>query len=94
MKLGEVDIRIDYFHRASDQHLRMLGVDRSLLPTPDAWRASYEEDFARPLRARANYLLVLERGFRYLFSHETTPGSINFPQLATRWVLDRLPGTQ
>lgn len=168
MKLGEVGIRIDYFHRASDQHLQTLGVDRSLLPTPDAWRASYEEDFARPLRARANYLLVWERdgsvvgfssadrivfgseafmhlhildqgmrgqglgvqfvresariyfailelqrlfsepnalniapnrtlqraGFRYLFSHETKPGSINFPQLATRWVLDRPSGAQ
>lgn len=33
-------------------------------------------------------------GFRYLFSHETKPGSINFPQLATRWVLDRPSGAQ
>ncbi len=168
MKLAEVGIRIDYFHRASDQHLRTLGVDRSLLPTPDAWRASYEEDFARPLRARTNYSLVWERdgsvvgfssadrivfgreafmhlhildqgmrgkglgvhfvresartyfevlelqrlfsepkalnvapnrtlqraGFRYLFSHETKPGPINCPQLATRWVLDDAPGAQ
>jgi RimJ/RimL family protein N-acetyltransferase len=168
MQLEEVGIRIDYFHQASDRHLRTLGVDRSLLPTPDAWRASYEEDFARPLRARTNYSLVWERdgsvvgfssadriifgregfmhlhildqgmrgrglgvqfvresariyfevlelerlfsepnalnvapnrtlqaaGFRYLFSHETKPGPINFPQLATRWVLDRPPGVQ
>lgn len=168
MQLAEVGIRIDYFHGASDQHLRTLGVDRSLLPTPDAWRASYEEDFARPVHARANYSLVWERygsvvgfssadrilfgreafmhlhildqgmrgqglgaqfvresariyfevlklqrlfsepnalnvapnrtlqraGFRYLFSHETKPGPINFPQLATRWVLDRPPGAQ
>lgn len=28
-------------------------------------------------------------GFRYLFTHETTPGPINFPQAATRWVLDQ-----
>ena len=27
-------------------------------------------------------------GFRYLFSRHTTPGGINFPQVATRWVLD------
>jgi RimJ/RimL family protein N-acetyltransferase len=163
MQLAEVGVRIDYFHRASDQHLLTLGVDRSLLPTPDAWRTSYEEDFVRPVSARASYLLVwehdglvvgfsstdrivfgreafmhlhildqgmrgqglgvqfvrqsarlyfevleLERlfsepnalnvapnrtlqraGFRYLHSHKTKPGPINFPQLATLWVLDR-----
>ena len=25
----------------------------------------------------------------FLFTHETSPGPINFPKLATRWVLDR-----
>ena len=163
MRLAEVGSRIDYFHDASDEHLRMLGVDRTLLPTRDAWRAFYDEDFARPVPDRTAYLLVWERngsvvgfssadrivfgkeafmhlhiltpmmrgkglgvdfvkesasiyfqalelkrlfsepnalnvapnrtlqraGFRFLFTHETTPGPINFPQLATRWVLDR-----
>ena len=28
-------------------------------------------------------------GFRYLFTHHTIPSAINFPQVATRWVLDR-----
>ncbi len=28
-------------------------------------------------------------GFRYLFTHETTPGPLNFAQPVTRWVLDR-----
>jgi RimJ/RimL family protein N-acetyltransferase len=163
MRLVEVGIRIDYFHNASDEHLLMLGVDRALLPTRDAWRAFYEEDFARPIGDRTNYLLAWERdgsvvgfssadrivfgkqafmhlhilsptmrgkglgadlvkesartyfqvleierlfsepnalnaapnrtlqraGFRFLFTHQTAPGPINFPQLATRWVLDR-----
>lgn len=163
MRLAEVGIRIDYFHDSSDEYLRMLGVDRALLPTRDAWRAFYEEDFARPIGDRTNYLLVWERdgsvvgfssadrivfgeeafmhlhipsptmrgkglgadfvkesartyfqalelerlfsepnafnaapnrtlqraGFRFLFTHETKPGQINFPQLVTRWVLDR-----
>lgn len=158
MRLAEVGIRIDYFHDASDEHLRMLGVDQALLPARDAWRAFYEEDFARPAQDRTNYLLVWERdgsvvgfsaadrivfgkeafmhlhilsptmrgkglgadfvkesartyfevlelerlfsepnalnvapnrtlqraGFRFLFTHETTPGPINFPQLVTR----------
>ncbi len=28
-------------------------------------------------------------GFRYEFSHEVTPGPINAPQIATRWVLEK-----
>jgi len=165
MLLTDVDIRLNYFHDASDDHLRTLGVDRALLPTREAWRAFYEEDYARPIRERVNYSLVwdldgrpvgfgstdhivfgeeafmhlhilrsaerraglgtefvkksaqiyfevlelrrlfcepnafnvapnrtLQRaGFRFLFTHETTPGPVNFPQTATRWVLDH-PG--
>jgi RimJ/RimL family protein N-acetyltransferase len=32
---------------------------------------------------------VQNAGFRYLFTHETQPGPINFPQATTRWVLER-----
>src|ERR1700728_287565 len=60
MQLSEVDIRINYFHDASDEYLRMLGVDRALLPTRHAWRAFYEEDCARPIQHRVNYSLVWE----------------------------------
>ncbi|HWD25009.1 MAG TPA: GNAT family N-acetyltransferase [Acidimicrobiales bacterium] len=58
MNLAEVGVRINYFHDATDDYLRKLGVDRALLPTREAWREFYEEDYARPLRARLNYLLV------------------------------------
>ena len=165
MRLDEVDIRIDYFHEASDEHLDRLGVDRALLPTRQEWRAFYREDYARPIEDRAQYALIwaldgetvgfgtadridfgrqafmhlhlltddrrhsglgvefvrksariffevlelkqlfcepnalntapnrtLQRaGFRFLFSHHTTPGPINFSQIATRWVMDRPP---
>jgi RimJ/RimL family protein N-acetyltransferase len=165
MRLSEVSVRIDYFHDASDEYLRVLGVDRTLLPTREAWRAFYEEDYGRPIRDRLNYSLVwqldgkvvgfsstdridfgneafmhlhvveaglrsnglgtqfvrlsaqayftslelqrlfcepnafniapnrtLQRaGFRYLFTHEAQPSSINFPQATTRWVLDQSP---
>ncbi|HEY1650820.1 MAG TPA: GNAT family protein [Acidimicrobiales bacterium] len=165
MQLSEVGIRIDYFHDASDDYLRVLGVDRTLLPTRQAWQTLYEEDHARPLRDRVNYSLLWERdgqvvgfsstdridfgneafmhlhvvepglrgtglgaqfvrlsaqayfevlelqrlfcepnafnvapnrtlqraGFRYLFTHEAQPSPINFPQVTTRWVLDRFP---
>ncbi len=60
MSLAEVGIRIGYFHNASDEHLRTLGVDRDLLPTAEEWRAFYEADYARPISERLNYSLVWE----------------------------------
>lgn len=58
MRLDEVDLRLDYFHGASDEYLLKLGIDRALLPAKDDWRAYYEEDFARPLTERESYHLV------------------------------------
>lgn len=58
MQLDEVGIRIDYFHGASDDHLRLLGVDRALLPTREAWRKFYEDDYARSIHERVNYSLI------------------------------------
>jgi RimJ/RimL family protein N-acetyltransferase len=60
MLLGDVDIRIRYFHDSSDEHLRMLGVDRALLPTPEAWLAFYEDDYERPISQRLIYSLLWE----------------------------------
>jgi RimJ/RimL family protein N-acetyltransferase len=56
----EVDVRIDYFHDASDDYLLHLGVDRALLPSRDAWRAYYAADFAKPLAERDTYNLAWE----------------------------------
>lgn len=58
--LSEVDIRIDYFHSASDEHLEMLGVDRALLPSRRAWREFYEADYARAIPERQQYTLAWE----------------------------------
>jgi RimJ/RimL family protein N-acetyltransferase len=60
MQLAEVELRIDYFHDSSDAHLRVLGVDRSRLPTPEAWRSFYDEDYARPRQQRESYSVVWE----------------------------------
>jgi RimJ/RimL family protein N-acetyltransferase len=163
MRLDEVGLRIDYFHRASDEYLRTLGVDRGSLLSPEAWASFYAQDYAKPIEERDNYSLVWEldgrtvgfsstdrivigeeafmhlhivdptlrreglgiefvklsaqtyfrvlglqrlfcepnafntapnrtlqrAGFRYLLTHETKPGPINFFQTTTRWVLDR-----
>lgn len=166
MQLDDVGIRIDYFHEASDDHLRLLGVDRALLPSRAAWKKFYVNDYARPIRERVNYSLIWElddevigfsstdhitfgdqafmhlhildttrrssglgtqfvkmsaatylrvlelqrlfcqpnalniapnrtlqrAGFRYVLSEHTTPSSINFPQVVTRWVFERHVG--
>lgn len=60
MQLAEVSVRIDYFHDASDAHLRLLGVDRALLPSRQQWQQFYEEDYARPIHERVNYSLLWE----------------------------------
>ena len=163
MQLGDVDIRINYFHNASDDHLKIIGVDRALLPTREEWGVQYEEDYARPIKEREIYSLLWEldgeaigfstagkiifgkeaymhlhminptqrrsglgaeflkksvkmyfqvlelehlfcepnafnvapnrtlqkAGFHYLFTHETTPGPLNFHQAVTRWVFPK-----
>ena len=60
MPLSEVGIRIRYFHEASDDYLRVLGVDRELLPKPDAWQSFLERDYERPVTERENYALLWE----------------------------------
>lgn len=56
----EMDVRIDYFHGATDEHLRRMGVDRALLPPPDEWRAAYAADAARPPEQRTTSSLAWE----------------------------------
>jgi len=163
LRLDEVEIRIAYFHDASDEYLLKLGADRTLLPSRADWLAFYEEDFARPLPERETYNLAWEldgrlvgfsstdhiefgeqafmhlhiveapnrrrglgtefvrlsveeyfraleltrlfcqpnaynvapnrtlqrAGFRYVFSAEMQPSTINFLQPITRWVIER-----
>ncbi len=60
MQPGEVDLRIDYFHDASDDYLVTLGVDRASLPSREAWRAAYMEDYALPLENRQGMYLIWE----------------------------------
>jgi RimJ/RimL family protein N-acetyltransferase len=163
MAFGESDLIIDYFHRSTPEHLEMMGVDPSRLPTPDAWRERYRQDFGRPLEQRTALLVIwlsedapigfstsdkivhgeranmhlhivdakarrrglgvdcvrrtvdlyFERlklkslfcepnalnvapnrtlqkvGFRYVKTHMTVPGPLNFHQAVTRWVIER-----
>jgi RimJ/RimL family protein N-acetyltransferase len=60
MELVDFDERIAYFHEATDEHLDRLGVDRSRLPRPDAWRASFAQNLACPVEERSEYGVVWE----------------------------------
>ena len=163
MTLDEVGLIIDYFHGASAEHLEMMGVDPTRMPSPARWREQYAEDYGKPVRERSSFLvlweldgtpvgfsttnkivygseaymhlhvldpqrrrsgiataclretvalyfsaLALERlfcepnalnvapnrtlqrvGFKYVKTHQTVPGPINFHQAVTRWVFER-----
>lgn len=58
--LDEIDLRIEYFHSATDDFLRHLGVDRARLPAPQEWRAWYRDDYARPIEERQSYAVGWE----------------------------------
>lgn len=62
MDLTEVRLIIDYFHRASPEHLARLGVDPKRLPDAATWEAHYAREFARPAESRKSFLVVWEAG--------------------------------
>ena len=166
MALAETHLVIDYFHQATPEHLDMLGVDPTRLPTPDAWHKRLQQDFSLPVEERRGFLLTwlldghavgflscdkivfseranmhlhvtepshrqrgigaecvrrgvdicferlklkslfcepnafnvgpnrtLQRaGFKYVKTHMTVPGPLNYRQAVTRWVVEREVG--
>jgi len=163
MNSSEVDIIIDYFTKSSCEHLELLGVDPTRIPSRSAFRKGFLFEFERALDQRSNMLvgwyldenpigfsttdkivfgdhaymhlhlikpedrkrgtgtecvrrsvdiyfetLHLKRlycepnafntapnrtlqkaGFRYLKTHMTVPGYLNYHQAVTRWVVER-----
>jgi len=163
MALTETKLVIDYFHHSSPEYLEMLGVDPTRLPTPDAWRQRFENEFALSIEKRSSIFVVWlldgravgfsscdkivigeranmhlhvaepglrqrgigaecvrrsveiyfdklklkslfcepnafnigpnrtlqKAGFKYLKTHMTVPGQLNYHQAVTRWVLER-----
>jgi len=163
MVLAETDFVIDYFDQATPEHLELLGVDPTRLPTPSAWHERFEQDFSQPLEKRRSFLLIWllderaigfsscdkivfgehasmhlhvskpslrhqgigvecvsrgvdiyfeklrlkslfcepnafnvgpnrtlqKAGFKYVKTHMTVPGPLNFRQAVTRWVIER-----
>jgi RimJ/RimL family protein N-acetyltransferase len=60
MLAAETSLIIDYFHDATPDFLRMLGVDPARLPARETWRAHYASEFDRPIAQRKSLLLLWE----------------------------------
>jgi len=56
----EIDLRIRYFHEASDADLLRMGVDRPRMPAPDVWAAAYAADAAHGRAERTTSSLAWE----------------------------------
>jgi hypothetical protein len=46
--LDETNIVIDYFHASTPEHLEMMGVDPSRLPSRALWSGRFRELYAQP----------------------------------------------
>jgi RimJ/RimL family protein N-acetyltransferase len=60
MTLHEADIIIDYFHGASHDFLKSLGVSPAKLPYRDDWEAFYRAEYTRPIHKRRVILVLWE----------------------------------
>ena len=163
MRVEEADLIVDYFHNSTPEHLEILGVDPTRLPTPEAWSDRYRREYTLPINQRTTLLVIwlsrdqpigfstsdkivygdrahmhlhivnpdnrrngvgvacvrksadiyFERlklkslfcepnafnvapnrtlqkaGFKYIKTHMTVPGPLNYHQAVTRWVIER-----
>lgn len=58
MTASETALIIDYFHNATPEHLELLGVDPTRLPSREVWQKRYELDYALPLDQRPTLQVI------------------------------------
>jgi len=58
MALDETDIVIDYFHSSTPEHLELMGVDPTRLPSKAPWSGRFRELYALPVAERPNFLVI------------------------------------
>lgn len=64
MEASELPIIVDYFHNATPEHLELLGVDPTRIPSRHAWLDLYRRDRERPIAERAAIQLIWLDGDR------------------------------
>jgi RimJ/RimL family protein N-acetyltransferase len=163
MTLAEVELIIGYFHGSTPEHLELLGVDPTRLPTREQWRDRLASEYDKPVGQRSTLQVIWEldgaaigfstcdkiiygeqanmhlhivdphqrrcgvgavcvqetvefyfgalslkrlfcepnafnvapnrtlqrAGFRYVTTHLTVPGPLNYHQAVTRWVFEK-----
>jgi RimJ/RimL family protein N-acetyltransferase len=164
MRLEETPLVIDYFHSSTPEHLEMLGVDPTRLPSREVWATMFNAQYGVAIDKRKGFFLIwlmeghpigfsscdkivfgaqanmhlhvtkpaqrqrgigtqcvrlsvdiyfqmlkinqlfcepnafnigpnrtLQRaGFKYVKTHTTVPGPLNFHQAVNRWLFERL----
>jgi RimJ/RimL family protein N-acetyltransferase len=58
MKLSEVRLVVDYFHRSTPEHLELLGVDPTRLPKEADWHERFRHDYSLPVEQRQSLFLI------------------------------------
>jgi len=58
MTIDEIDIRIDYFLSSSTEHLELMGVERTNLPSKENWLKTFQENIEVPIRERTRVDLI------------------------------------
>jgi RimJ/RimL family protein N-acetyltransferase len=58
MMVDETDLIIGYFHQSTPEHLEMLGVDPTRLPSLEAWRDRYRHQYSLRIDQRTTLLLI------------------------------------
>jgi RimJ/RimL family protein N-acetyltransferase len=53
MTASEVSLIIDYFHHATPEHLEMLGVDPTRIPSRSAWQERVQRELELPVSQRS-----------------------------------------
>jgi RimJ/RimL family protein N-acetyltransferase len=64
MTLDETGLVIDYFHSATPEHLELMGVDPTRMPSRTVWAARVKESFALPVAERPNFYVIWLRDGR------------------------------
>jgi hypothetical protein len=59
MTLEETYLVIEYFHSSSPEHLELLGVDPTRLPSKAAWADRFRQIFAMPIETHPRILCDL-----------------------------------
>jgi len=58
MAADEADVVIDYFHSATPEHLEMLGVDPTRIPSKSVWAEAFRQLFEMPIERRPGFLVT------------------------------------